>query len=46
MPYRIVERDDKHCVQKTDDDKIIGCHDTDDEALAQMRALYAAEDDE
>ena len=46
MPYRIVERDGKHCVQKTTDDQIMGCHPTDDEAIAQMRALYAVEESE
>jgi len=45
MPYRIVEQNGKHCVQKTTDDEIMGCHETEDEALGQMRALYAAEDD-
>ena len=46
MPYRIIERDGKHCVQKTTDDEIMGCHPTDDEAIAQMRALYASEESE
>ena len=46
MPYRIIERDGKHCVQKTTDDEIMGCHPTDDEAIAQMRALYAVEESE
>tara|TARA_B100000530_G_scaffold116400_1_gene72522 strand:- start:452 stop:595 length:144 start_codon:yes stop_codon:yes gene_type:complete len=46
MPYRIVKRDDEYCVQKTvDDKKIIACHSNEDDAYAQMRALYAAEDD-
>ena len=46
MPYRIVERDDEYCVQKTvGDKKIIACHINEDDAYAQMRALYAAEDD-
>ncbi len=44
MPYRIIERDGEHCVQKTTDDQIMGCHPTDDDALAQMRALYASEE--
>lgn len=46
MPYRIIEQNGKHCVQKTTDDQIMGCHDTDDDAIAQMRALYAAEEDQ
>ena len=46
MPYRIVKVKDKHCVQKTDDRKLMGCHKTEDEARAQMRALYASEDED
>ncbi len=45
MPYRIVERNDKFCVEKVPSGKEMGCHETDDEALAQMRALYASEDE-
>ena len=46
MPYRIVKDDEQYCVQKTTGDKdTMGCHATEDEALAQMRALYAADDD-
>ena len=43
---RAFERDGKQCVQKTTDNEIMGCHETDDEAIAQMRALYAAEENE
>lgn len=46
MPYRIVKDDEQYCVQKTTDDEIMGCHATEDEAISQMRALYAAEDND
>ena len=29
------------CVEKTEDGKVMGCHKTEDDAFAQMRALYA-----
>jgi|TARA_R100001509_G_scaffold33495_1_gene17686 hypothetical protein len=45
MPYRVVESNDEFCVEKTEDGKVMGCHKTEDDAFAQMRALYAAEDD-
>jgi|TARA_B100000925_G_C21966468_1_gene455803 hypothetical protein len=46
MPYRIIKRENQFCVQKTvDDKKIIACHNNEDDAYAQMRALYAAEGD-
>ena len=45
VPYRMVERNDKFCIEKTPSGEEMGCHDTDDEALAQMRALYASEND-
>ena len=47
MPWKIFEREDKHCVYKVDSDdeptELVHCHDTNDEAVAQMRALYASE---
>lgn len=43
MPYRIEERDGKFCVVKKDDGATIHCHDTQEQAEAQMRALYAHE---
>ena len=46
MPYRIVKDKEEYCVQKTTDEQIMGCHGTEDEAIAQMRALYAAKDQE
>tara|TARA_B100000900_G_scaffold405954_1_gene416262 strand:- start:1471 stop:1611 length:141 start_codon:yes stop_codon:yes gene_type:complete len=46
MPYSIRNTDDgKYCVDKTPTGEEMGCHDTEDEAYAQMRALYAAEDE-
>ena len=47
MPYALRQTDDgKYCVDKKPSGEEMGCHDTEDEALAQMRALYAAADDE
>jgi len=46
MPYAIRESDGKYCVDKVPTGEEMGCHDTEDEAIAQMRALYAAEGDE
>jgi len=47
MPYRIVENSNgEYCVEKTPTGEEMGCHTSEDDALAQMRALYAAEDDE
>jgi hypothetical protein len=51
MPYKKVHENDKWCVYKEDADKnpvgdSLGCHDTEDEANAQMAALYAAMADE
>jgi hypothetical protein len=43
MPWHIVKRDDQWCVVKDDDGSNEGCHDTEAEAQAQMRALYANE---
>jgi phage head maturation protease len=43
MPYHIEKRDDQFCVIKDDGGENEGCHDTEDEANAQMRALYASE---
>lgn len=49
MPYKVVKQDDQYCVYKLDaNDQPTGdpahCHDTEDEAQAQVRALYANED--
>lgn len=48
MPWVIRERDGKHCLYKQGSDneptgEAIHCHGTRDEAIAQMRAMYAAE---
>lgn len=49
MPYEIVRDGERYCVHKQNPDKTPGervpggCHDTRAEALAHMRALYAAE---
>ncbi|MGH2667603.1 MAG: HK97 family phage prohead protease, partial [bacterium] len=49
MPYHI-EEDHPDCtgfaVVKDDDDTLMGCHDTREDAEAQVAALYAAEADE
>jgi HK97 family phage prohead protease len=42
-PWHIEEQDGKFCVIKDDDGEVEGCHDSREEAEAQMRALYAAE---
>jgi phage head maturation protease len=39
-----VKRDDRWCVIKNDDGENEGCHDSEEKARAQMRALYASED--
>ena len=46
MPYRITSNDsrcDGYAVVKEDDNKIMGCHETREKALRQLRALYASE---
>lgn len=40
MPYSIHKRDGKFCVVAKDTGKTAGCHASQKEALAQMRALY------
>lgn len=39
-PYRVEQRGDQHCVVGPAG-RTMGCHDTAEEAMAQMRALYA-----
>lgn len=51
MPYVIEREDDQYCVYRADNEgesfgDTFGCHDTEEDAEAQMRALYAAEEDE
>lgn len=44
MPYRIERRGPKFCVIKDDgSSETMGCHDTESEAEAQRKALYANE---
>ncbi len=48
MPYKVVKEEDQFCVYRHDEagdpmGKTHGCHGTMEEAQAQMRALYAAE---
>ena len=48
MPWKVVKQDKKFCVFKLDAEsnptgEALACHDTDDKAQAQMRALYANE---
>ncbi len=42
-PWHVEERDGKYCVIKNDTNETVDCHDTRQEALAQVRALYASE---
>lgn len=46
MPYHREKRGDQHCVIKDSDGEVMGCHDTEEEANEQIRALYANEADE
>lgn len=46
MPYHVVARGQKFCVLKGktgESGKSMGCHDTRDDAVKQMKALYASE---
>lgn len=43
MPYEVRMNNGRHCVYKQGTDSSMGCHDTHEDALAQMRALYAQE---
>ena len=49
-PYGVFIDGEQHCIYKVDEDgertgESLGCHATEDEAMAQMRALYANEKD-
>jgi HK97 family phage major capsid protein len=50
MPYMIQKENETYCVHKENADGTAGekinCHDTEEKAKAQMRALYAAMDEE
>lgn len=43
MPWHIEKRGDEYCVIKDANGSSSGCHPTEDDANAQMRALYASE---
>lgn len=43
MPYSIQRRDGQYCVIKDSDGKTMGCHDTQDDARAQIAAIEANE---
>lgn len=43
MPYEIRETDAEFCVHKVDDDESLGCHETREDAEAQIAAIEAAE---
>lgn len=43
MPYKVMQQGEQWCVMKEGSDKSMGCHDSQDEAEAQMRAIYANE---
>lgn len=46
MPYEIVRRGSQHCVVKQGGSDSLGCHDSREEALEQMRAILANEMEE
>lgn len=46
MPWTIEKRDDQYCVIKTGTGDNEGCHATRDEAVDQLQALYASEDND
>lgn len=43
MPWRVEKQGEKYCVVKIADGSTVHCHDTHDQAMAQVRALYANE---
>jgi HK97 family phage prohead protease len=43
-PWRVEERDGRFCVVKITDESTVACHDIREQAEAQVRALYAAEE--
>jgi phage head maturation protease len=46
VPWHIAKRGDEWCVIKDDDGESEGCHDSEEKAKRQMRALYASEETE
>lgn len=45
MPWSVFRRDGEFCVRKDGTDETVGCHETREGALGQVRALYASEAD-
>lgn len=43
MPYEIVEREGEYCVMVEESGEILGCHDTEEAAIAQMQAVAISE---
>lgn len=43
MPYEVRKSGDRYCVHKLDSGEQVACHDSEAEAMAQMKALYANE---
>lgn len=43
MPWHVEQREDEWCVIKDADGESEGCHESEEKAKAQMRALYASE---
>ena len=43
MPYSVVQRAGRWCVIKDDDGTLMGCHDTQRQAYAQIAAIEASE---
>jgi len=43
MPWKVQERDGRFCVIKLADNSTVHCYDTREQAMAQVRALYASE---
>lgn len=46
MPYRVDVRQGEYCVVKIDDGQVMGCHDTRRNALAQIAAIEASEEEQ
>lgn len=46
MPYKVEERDGKHCVVNADTNDVKGCHDSKEDAERQVRLLHELEKDE
>jgi len=46
MPWIVIKKGSKHCVQNKDTGKVEpgGCHETQKDAVAHQRALYASTD--